>query len=126
MKESMLTASSVKTAMSSNPSPVFELFYKQKKVDVDYTPQWGRGNPNNYIDNLTFPKVLTDKTYKYRIVKGSSDLGVKEAYQIQSTGAQRINILEWNSGYGIDDKTTIKVYVVDPTDNSSTLIAQWN
>ena len=112
--------------MSSNPSPVFELIYKLKKIDVDYTPQWGRGSPNNYIDNLTFPKVLTDKPYKYRIVKGSSDLGVKDAYAAQSTGSQKINILEWNSGYGIDDKTTIKVYVVDPTDNSSTLIAQWN
>ncbi|KAH8820222.1 immunomodulatory protein FIP-Fve [Xylogone sp. PMI_703] len=96
-----------------------------KKINVDYTPEWVRGKPNHYIDNVIFPRVLTDKKYKYRIVKGEEDLGVQDAYSVHEDGSQKVNFLEYNKGYGIDDTITIKVYVVDPDNGNQYLIAQW-
>ncbi|KAH6880633.1 hypothetical protein B0T10DRAFT_495056 [Thelonectria olida] len=104
---------------------VLQLASTYKKVSFDYTPQWGRGNPNTYVDNVTFPRVLTDKVYKYRIVKGSQDLGVRDSYAVASDGSQKVNFLEYNKGYGIADTTTIKIYIVDPDTNNQYLIAQW-
>jgi hypothetical protein len=114
------------TAAMPKTSCVFEYIWMVTRIDVDYTSHWDRGSPPTFIDNLTFKKVLTDKPYRYRVVAGSSDLGVKEAYEVQLDGSQKLNFLEWNKGFGINDKETIKVYVVDPVDDSSTLIAQWN
>lgn len=104
---------------------IFAILLTQKKIDVDYTPSWGRGSPNSYIDNLTFPKVLTDKKYKYRVTKGTKDLGVRDAYSVSADGSQKVNFLEYNSGYGIEDTTTIKVYAVDPDNGNQYLVAQW-
>ncbi|KAF4459075.1 immunomodulatory [Fusarium albosuccineum] len=109
---------------------IFHLIANLKKVNVDYTPQWGRGNPRSYVDNVTFPHVLTDKAYKYRVVKGGwgggQDMGVRNSYAVQSDGSQKINFLEYNSGHGIEDTHTIQVYVVDPDNGNQYLIAQWN
>jgi hypothetical protein len=105
---------------------IFHLISELQKIHVDYTPQWGRGSPSSYIDNVTFPRVLNDKEYKYRIVKGDKDLGVREAYSVQSDGSQKVNFLEYNAGYGIEDRTTIKVYAVDPDSGNQYLVARWN
>jgi hypothetical protein len=105
---------------------LFHLISEYQKIHVDYTPQWGRGSPRSYIDNVTFPQVLSDKDYKYRIVKGDEDLGVRKSYQVHSDGSQKVNFLEYNGGYGIADTTTIKVYVVDPDNGNQYLVAQWN
>lgn len=87
-------------------------------VDFDYTPKWKRvewGAPGQfYLDEVTFPKVLKDKRYKYRVVSGSTDLGIREPYDVQADGSQRINFLEYNQGYGIRDTNTVTVYLVDP------------
>lgn len=96
-----------------------------KKASFDYTPAWGRGNPSTYVDNVTFPKVLTDKVYKYRVVKGTTDLGIKDSYAVNADGSQKVNLLEYNQGYGIADTITIKIYIVDPDSNAQYLIAQW-
>jgi hypothetical protein len=96
------------------------------RINIDYTPRWGRGRPQNYIDNVVFPRVLRDKTYQYRLVKGDQDLGVRDAYAVAPDGSQRLNFLEWNSGYGIRDTTTIKVFAVDPDNGEEYLVAQWN
>ena len=117
--------------MASNDESalLFHLVASLKKVNFDYTPQWGRGNPSSYIDNVTFPRVLTNKVYKYRVVKGGSggpqDLGVRNAYSVGADGSQKVNFLEYNSGYGIADSTTIQVYVVDPDNGNQYLVAQW-
>lgn len=105
---------------------LFYLASTVRKVNFDYTPQWGRGSPSSYIDNVTFPHVLTDKAYKYRVVKGGQDLGVRDSYAVASNGSQKVNFLEYNSGYGIPDSTTIQVYVIDPSTGNQYLIAQWN
>jgi hypothetical protein len=104
---------------------VLDLVQLTPKIDIDYTPRWGRGRPQNYIDNVTFPKVLRDKVYKYRVQKGSQGLGVRAANAVAPDGSQRINFLEWNSGYGIADTTTIKVFAVDPDSGTEHLVAQW-
>ncbi|KFA61840.1 hypothetical protein S40285_08095 [Stachybotrys chlorohalonatus IBT 40285] len=95
------------------------------KINVDYTPNWGRGSPSSYIDNVKFPRVLTDRQYKYRVVKGSTDLGVRDAYAIESDGSQKINFLEYNSGRGIEDSTAIKIYIVEPDTGNQSLLVQW-
>ena len=105
---------------------LFYLASTIQKVNMDYTPQWGRGSPSSYIDNVTFPHVLTDKAYKYRVVKGGQDLGVRDSYAVASNGSQKVNFLEYNAGRGIADSNTIQVYVVDPDDNNNYLIAQFN
>lgn len=109
---------------------LFHLAATVKKVEFDYTPQWGRGRPTTFVDNVTFPRVLTDKKYKYRVITGGwnsgKDLGVLDAYDVSSDGSQRVNFLEYNKGYGIRDTTTIQVYVVDPDNGNQFLVAQWN
>lgn len=75
--------------------------------------EWG-GPGQFYLDEVTFPKVLKDKRYKYRVASGSTDLGIREPYDVQADGSQRINFLEYNQGYGIRDTNTVTVYLVDP------------
>ncbi|KAI0063119.1 immunomodulatory protein [Artomyces pyxidatus] len=96
------------------------------KVDVDYTPQWKRGNPSSYIDSITFKKVLTDKEYQYRVVKGNDDLGFQPSYKVQPDGSQTVNLLEYNRGYGIADTIRIQIWVRDPATGNQYKIAQWN
>nr|AKU37620.1 fungal immunomodulatory protein [Chroogomphus rutilus] len=104
----------------------FRLAWEVKKISFDYTPNWGRGSPSSYIDNLTFPKVLTDKAYTCRVVVSGRDLGVRPSYEVASDGSQKINFLEYHNGYGIADTNTIQVYVVDPSTGDDFIIAQWN
>ncbi|KAI0315158.1 immunomodulatory protein [Amylostereum chailletii] len=110
----------------TNTGLQFLLAYNVQKVCFDYTPQWERGNPGSYINTVTFPKALTDQGYQYRVRKGTTDLGVRGGYTVQPDGSQKVNFLDYNGGRGIEDSTTIKVYVVDPTTQNEYLIAQWN
>lgn len=92
-------------------------------------PKWTRGNPRNYIDVLTIPEPPSDREYKYRVVKGDEDLGIKPTYNRDGDGSQRVNLLEYNRGYGISDRTPIKVYAVGQDDAENveeTIVAQWN
>ncbi|KAF8641977.1 hypothetical protein AX16_009765 [Volvariella volvacea WC 439] len=104
---------------------LFFVAYNLQKVNFDYTPQWQRGNPSSYIDAVVFPRVLTNKAYQYRVVTGDKDLGIKPSYSVQPDGSQKVNLLEYNGGYGVADTTTIKIYVVDPSNGNQYLIAQW-
>ena len=104
---------------------LFYLASTIQKVNMDYTPQWGRGSPSSYIDNVTFPRVLTNKTYQYRVVKGDEDMGVRDSHPVTADGSQKVNLLEYNAGYGIPDTTPIKVFVVDPSNGNQYLIAKW-
>jgi hypothetical protein len=106
-------------------SSVLNFVRDTPKINIDYTPSWGRGRPSTYIDNVSFPRVLTDKLYRYRILSGERDLGVRSANTVAADGSQRVNFLEWNKGYGIRDTITIKVLAVDPL-GSEYLVAQWN
>lgn len=97
-----------------------------QKVCFDYTPQWERGSPSSYINTVTFPKVLTEKNYSYRLVKDTTDLGIRPGYKVNDDGSQMVNFLDYNSGYGIADSSRIKVYAVDPDNGNQYLVAQWN
>ena len=96
-----------------------------RKVQFDYTPQWGRGTPDTVIESVTFPCVLADKEYTYRVVVDNTDLGVRRANSVQVDGSQMLNLLEWNKGSGIRDRCRIRVYVVEPDTGSQYLVAQW-
>ena len=43
----------------SESAILFALASTVQKVCFDYTPQWTRGSPNSYIDNVVFPQVIT-------------------------------------------------------------------
>ncbi|KAI8970926.1 immunomodulatory protein FIP-Fve [Trametes punicea] len=86
------------------------------KANYDYSPQWGRGTPNTYIDNK----------YSYRVVKNDTDLGIRDPYEVQGDGSQKVNFLEYNKGYGIEETSRIRVYAVDPTNGNQYLVAQWH
>lgn len=71
----------------------------------------------------------SDKQYQYRVVKGDTDLGIKSTYPREANGSQRINLLEYNEGYGVRDTEPIKVYAVDPEEeegNKEILVASWS
>jgi len=91
-------------------------------------PKWKRGSPRNYIDVLSIPEPPSDREYQYRVVKGGVDLGIKPTYNRDRDGSQSVNLLEYNRGYGISDRTPIKVYAVgqDGEEKVETLVAQWN
>ncbi|KAI0676104.1 fungal immunomodulatory protein Fve-domain-containing protein [Trametes maxima] len=112
--------------MSGESSILLHLASSLRKVHFDYTPQWTHGTPNTFIDSVTFPRVLTDKKYSYRVVEDDTDLGIRAAYEVNSDGSQEVNFLEYNKGYGIPDTSLIKVYVVDPDNGNQYLVAQWN
>ncbi|RPD63508.1 Immunomodulatory protein Ling Zhi-8 [Lentinus tigrinus ALCF2SS1-6] len=112
--------------MSDLTGFIFSLIEQVPVLDLDYTPRWGRGNPSQYIDNVTFKKVLTTKKWMYRIVKGGDDLGVQAGYTVESDGAHRVNFLAYNAGHGIMDTLSILVYVVDPDNGNQFLVAKWN
>lgn len=107
-------------------SILFHLASTLGRVHFDYTPYWGHGNPNTYIDNVTFPCVLTDKQYTYRVCWDDTSLGIKNALAVQSDGSQLLDFGQWNSGRGINQTHRIRVYVVDPDNGSQYLVAQWN
>ena len=107
-------------------SVLLALAAQYQRIHFDYTPAWGRGTPSSYIDNVTFPHVLDDKEYQYRVVVGEKDLGLCKSYAVHADGSQKVNFLEYNAGRGIADSNTIQVYVVDPDDNNNYLIAQFN
>lgn len=91
-------------------------------------PKWTRGNPSSYIDVLTIPEPPSDREYNYRVVKGDVDLGIKPTYNRDRDGSQRVNLLEYNRGYGILDTTPIKVYasaIGQDGAEEETLVAQW-
>jgi hypothetical protein len=112
--------------MSSSESILSYLTGSVKTINVDYTPQWERGRPSTFINTVTFPRVLNDKQYKYHLINGSQDLGIKHGYTVQSDGSQMVNFLEWNAGHGLSASQTIKVFVVDPDSNHEFLVCQWN
>ncbi|KAJ6586118.1 immunomodulatory protein FIP-Fve, partial [Mycena capillaripes] len=87
-------------------------------------PRWTRGNPKRYIDSLKIPKPASDKRYSYRVVKGDEDLGIRPTYPPDPDGSQRVNLLEYNKGYGISDRIRIRVYAVDEV-GSTEMIAEW-
>nr|QMV83132.1 immunomodulatory protein [Ganoderma sp. TQC-2021a] len=110
----------------SDTALIFRLAWDVKKLSFDYTPTWGRGNPSRFVDNVTFPQVLADKAYTYRVVVSGRDLGVRPSYAVGSDGSQKVNFLEYNQGYGIADTNTIQVFVIDPDTGADFIIAQWN
>ena len=113
--------------MSVNSTAItFALVWAEKKLSFDYTPNWVRGNPSSFVDNVVFPKVLTDKKYSYRVIVSGNDLGVRVGYSVQSDGSQKVNFLEYNKGYGIADSSTIRVYVIDPDTGNQYLVAKLN
>lgn len=77
-------------------------------------PKWQRGNPDVYIDSIIFPVVPSNKTYQYRVIKGSEDLGIQPTYTLNKDGSQTVNLLEYNGGYGIQETIPIQVIAVDP------------
>jgi len=94
-------------------------------------PSWKRGSPSTYIDELIIPVLPSDKQYQYRVpvVKGDTDLGIKSTYSREANGLQRINLLEYNKGYGVQDKFPIKVFAVDPDKEEGSneiLVASWS
>ncbi len=111
--------------MSDQSALIFALIPQTKKESWDYTANYGRGSPSSYIDNVTFPKVLADKKYQYRVVAAGKDLGVRAGYTVQSDGSQKVNFLDYNAGGGIPDSQTIKVYAVDPDSGNQYLVSQW-
>ncbi|TFK88430.1 immunomodulatory protein FIP-Fve [Polyporus arcularius HHB13444] len=111
--------------MSDQTDSIFAVIAKNPALCFDYNPRWGRGNPRSYIDNVTFPKVMTTKNFKYRVVADESDFGVRDAYGVQSDGSQKLNFLDWNAQHGIADSKTIKVYSVDPDSGNQYLVARW-
>ncbi|RPD64156.1 immunomodulatory protein FIP-Fve [Lentinus tigrinus ALCF2SS1-7] len=111
--------------MADSTGIIFALIAQYKALCWDYTANWGRGNPSSYIDNITFKKVITTKNFKYRVVSAGNDLGVRDAYSVQSDGSQKVNFLDYNAGRGIEDTKRIQVYVVDPDNGNQYLVAQW-
>ncbi|OJT03425.1 Immunomodulatory protein Ling Zhi-8 [Trametes pubescens] len=113
------------SAMATTISLLLHLTSTLGKVHFDYTPHWGHGHPNTYIDNVTFPHVLTDKPYIYRVCMDDTDLGMQPALAVQSDGSQKLNFLQWNGGHGIPQTHRIRVYVVDPGNAIQYLVALW-
>ncbi len=63
------------------------------------------------------------------MVKGDTDLGIKSTYAREANGSQRINLLEYNQGYGVQDTIPIKVFAVDPDEEEGSkeiLVASWS
>ena len=111
--------------MSDTSAVLLALASTIQKACFDYTPQWKRGNPNNFIDSVTFPKVLADKNYSYRVVVDGNDLGTKSVHSVADDGSQKVNLLDYNKGYGVKDTSSIKIYVVDPDNGNQYLVASW-
>lgn len=109
--------------MSNVTELTFLLIATRPKISYDYTPNWVKDG--QYINSVTFPVVLNDKPYTYRVKAGDKDLGVQPSYKVQPDGSQKINFLEYHAGYGIDGNTnTVYVYVIDPETGNQYKIAQ--
>ena len=101
----------------------FYLVETMSRVCFDYTPNWQRGNTGNYVDAATFPKVLTNKSYSYRVVVNGRDLGVRAANGVNSDGSQQVNLLDYSGGYGVDQGSRIQIYAADPDDSNQYPVA---
>ncbi|KAI0630620.1 Fve family of fungal immunomodulatory protein [Trametes polyzona] len=112
--------------MSSTSSLLLHFASMLRKIHIDYTPQWTRGDPDTVIVAVTFPRVLADKRYSYRVLCGDVDLGIRGEQAIQSDGSQTVNFLEYNHGVGVSQKDHIRVYIVDPDNGNQYLVAQRN
>jgi hypothetical protein len=55
---------------------------------------------------------------------GDKDLGIQPTYEREPDGSHRVNLLEYNQGYGISDRIRIRVYAVDEM-GSTEMIAEW-
>ncbi|EMD41189.1 lectin FIP-fve [Gelatoporia subvermispora B] len=86
---------------------------------------WKRGNPTDYVDHVTLPRVPADKIYQCRVMKSNLDLGIQPTHPLNEDGSQTINLTEYNKRYGIHDTQNIKVYVIDPADNTEKPVAKW-
>ncbi|KAF9472453.1 kinase-like protein [Pholiota conissans] len=91
-------------------------------------PQWEHvpWGGSMYVNSTTFLFIPTDKQYTYRVVKGTSDLGVRKTYERNPDGSQTINFLEYNEGFGIIDSTHIKVFATDSGNGREFLAVEWN
>ncbi|TFK67614.1 kinase-like protein [Pluteus cervinus] len=87
-------------------------------------PKWIRGNPPSYIDSVTLAHIPDHEGYGYRVAKGDTDLGIRPGYAPEPDGSQRVNLLEYNQGYGIADHIPIKVFAIDPKDSSEMMVAE--
>ncbi|KAH9846266.1 immunomodulatory protein [Lenzites betulinus] len=97
-----------------------------KTVHIDYMPRWERGLPSHYIDCVVFPRVLKDKEYVYRVRMDDKDLGIVPSHSVATDGSQKVNLLEYNEGHGIEQTHKIQLYVIDPETQNEYLVAQWN
>ena len=57
-------------------------------------------------------------------MKGDADLGFRPTYERDPDGSQRVNLLEYNQGYGISDRIRIRVYAEDEV-GLTEMIAEW-
>ncbi|KAF4582455.1 hypothetical protein EYR38_002580 [Pleurotus pulmonarius] len=117
----VLTEPSQRTAttLSTNLQILAQPWSQTEWSDSLYSnpPKWQRGNPDIYIDSIIFPMVPSNKTYKYRIIKGSEDLGIRPTYTLNKDESQTVNFLDYTGGYGIRETMPIKVIAVDPEGN---------
>ncbi|KAI0063118.1 Fve-domain-containing protein [Artomyces pyxidatus] len=104
---------------------LFTLAVAVNRVDFDYTPQWKGNNPFTHIHSITFDRVLRDKVYQYRVVRGTQNLGIRAPPKVQSDGSQTVNLLDYNGGYGIPATLRIQIFVRDPATGNEYKIAQW-
>jgi len=95
------------------------------EINIDHTPNYTRGDPSSYIDKVTFPKVMTDQAYQYRVFVDSRDLGIMPGDVVGSDGSQEVNFVAYNQGYGIPDTANIIVTVIDPSTKQEYMIAQF-
>lgn len=112
--------------MSSPSSISLHLVATLRKVHFDYTPQWTRDAAQRDIIAVTFPCVLVDKRYSYRVVCEDSDLGIRSGAGAYAGGSETVNFLEYNHGRGISQTHRLRVYVVDPDSGNQYLVAQRN
>ncbi|KIL58061.1 hypothetical protein M378DRAFT_87029 [Amanita muscaria Koide BX008] len=97
----------------ANEGLAFLLVSQVKKIDFDYTPNYYRPT-SGYTDAVTFPKVLTDKAYEYKVVVDGVDKGTRRDFSVAPDGSQKVNFLAYNAGLGIPTGSSIQVYAVDP------------
>ncbi|OJT03424.1 Immunomodulatory protein Ling Zhi-8 [Trametes pubescens] len=112
--------------MSSPSSILLHLVATLRKVHFDYTPQWKRDASQKNIIAVTFPRVLVDKRYSYRVVCEDNDLGIRRGTGPFAGGAETVNFLEYSHGSGIPQTHRLRVYVVDPDTGNQYLVAQRN
>ncbi|KAJ3557332.1 hypothetical protein NM688_g1529 [Phlebia brevispora] len=88
--------------------------------------EWYSGNPSMYVNGVILPVVPPHKKCTYHVFKGDTDLGVRTTYDLNADKSQKINFLEYNKGYGINEETHIRVFAIDPLTHRDTLVAEWD